>query len=152
MSVVAAVEVRRCVVCSADISDKRRHARFCGSTCRGLHRLRKPYDPPGFCETCGTRLSSTRGSYCSDACRARARRRRNGSFDRPKTFSTGAVGQAEDQPQDAPLRASRCAARAQRRFEDEDGEGALRPVREAGDVSSIRARVQPGADDRRRSA
>jgi hypothetical protein len=117
----AAVESRHCVVCGVDISHKRRHARFCGSTCRGLELRGEPYDPPGNCETCGALLATTRGSYCSDACRARARRGRNGSGDRSKTLLAGSAGQMGDQPQDGPLRARRCGCERSAPFENEDG-------------------------------
>lgn len=81
-----------CEICGAGIDHLRAHARFCGSTCRGMAWRGEVYLPPGRCGACGEQLQSFRAKFCSDACRSRAWRARRAPPERFKTVSAGSGG------------------------------------------------------------
>jgi hypothetical protein len=86
---VTTTTARVCAVCDIDISDRRRQARFCSSTCRARHFRGESDRLAGVCEGCGAKLDGARADarFCSNTCRSTAWRASR--FARPATALNG---------------------------------------------------------------
>lgn len=116
-----ATSSRICLVCGAAIDHLRPQAKFCSSSCRGLHHRGEAYLPVAACEGCGTTLDGARANarYCSGKCRTRAwrARRERRMVTATNGFHPPSKGMTPDGDPDA---CTRCGSSVS--YRDEDGD------------------------------